>query len=382
MSTKQKNQVKKQTFKIKLLNFIKTFLVFFITVNLLVYLNIFSRSASSGVHVKAKAFMSVAASIERLYIIPLYLTFDEWKTPMAKPFIFIRDEYLKLGNKYLPTDDGESEMWWFSIKYAEFDEVVDPKIDKYRWRIYKKINKDEYYPSKKNKNINVITEEDKQEFNAYNIALDELFNKLEPIATKSIKDPLQAEQRLVKFIAVARSYNGNKGRLLGAHNLKKDQKDYMLINKKEIERISYIFSLYQDLLKNSDKQLNEISKLYNRNLEKTLFEKKFSQYLILSKINNNTLNCNDKLVNYYGRAWDRIIELRSNSPSRYSVGLSLATAISSKEVKISEYCKYNSNLNSLRKRINKIITPERIKHKESVYNNIYKEYMEAKNGNN
>ncbi len=314
MSTKQENQVKKQTFKIKLLNFIKIFLIFFIIVHLFVYLSIFSRSARSGVHIKAKTFMSVATMLEFFYIIPMYKIWG-WNAPLAKPFVYIRDEYYKLGNKHLPADDGEREMWWFIIKYAEYDKVVFPEIRNLKIKIYK-YNKCIKYKNYDEAALYIVKPEDYKE---HSKAVEEIYNKLEILAKKQIKDSKFAETRLAKFIGLARSYRGNKLYIYKLDkdvnrklNDKEDLRDPILINKKEIQRINHIFSIYKGLLSKFEDQVKLISGVKHRQVDKVLFEKTYSEYLILNKINQNKFSCNDELIDYYGGAWDYIMDMVHN----------------------------------------------------------------------
>lgn len=71
--------------------------------------------------------MSSAAVINIMYIYPVYKCFgwgNDFSNIIVSPFCIIRNYLYNQGLKNIPEDDGEREVWWFVIRFTEYDKFV------------------------------------------------------------------------------------------------------------------------------------------------------------------------------------------------------------------------------------------------------------------
>lgn len=105
-----------------------TIIMFIIAINVSVFVSVWLQQCSnSKVHTKAKIYMSSAAVINIMYIYPIYKCFgwgNDFSNIIVFPFCIIRNFLYHQGLKNIPEDDGEREVWWFVIRFTEYDKFV------------------------------------------------------------------------------------------------------------------------------------------------------------------------------------------------------------------------------------------------------------------
>ncbi len=108
----------------KLINII----LLIIVINISVFVSVWLQQCSnSKIHTKAKIYMSSAAVINIMYIYPVYKFFgwgNDFSNIIVSPFCIIRNFLYNQGLKNIPEDDGEREIWWFVIRFTEYDKFV------------------------------------------------------------------------------------------------------------------------------------------------------------------------------------------------------------------------------------------------------------------
>lgn len=101
--------------------------VFFIAYNLLIFVPVINKEKQNKLYPEARTYMVCAKTVNDMYIYPLSMLFG-WDSLITKPFYLIRDKLFDTGYSKFPKDEGEKELWWFSIKFEEFDKLVENNL--------------------------------------------------------------------------------------------------------------------------------------------------------------------------------------------------------------------------------------------------------------
>lgn len=257
----------------------------FIIINLMVFISVFADKCNSNINRPAKLFMSSAATINIMYIFPIYKVFG-WDSPIAKPFCVVRNYLYNEGLKRIPEDDGEREQWWFVIRFTEYDRFVLPKVSKFV-SIY------DFTPTEK-------------EFNKYLGFTEELYNHIYPLGTLKIQDKKLISRRYNMFIATIQTYSGGRYALMYkiAETQGHGYKYHYYKGEKDIEREKILVDL---ILKQREyiKKYEPEGWNYYRTKTVNYYSDDLSLFLSSSNIVDNELyknklSCDDKYLNIYG----------------------------------------------------------------------------------
>lgn len=265
----------------------------------------------------AKFFLSNAFAVNTLYIFPLSKVFG-WDNILTKPFYLVRGLLYHTGMFFLPENEGEREVWWFVIRFSEYDDLVGDLAAK----IYR--NRATTRELKKCKKV--------MKFN------DEVYEHIIKLATMKIKDEHCRSRRYNHLVLAIYKYqlvamvigendkdnkkNPNNFYLKGDQltkfetllNLFMKQTEY--IKKEEPEAYDYFkndtynFFLDDIILNNYSTTL-----IYRLLIQKNLIELK--NHKILYEINKEYTNidddfCDSKLLHIYGDSHERLHEYLSD----------------------------------------------------------------------
>lgn len=110
-------------------NIVVYILGLFLAINVSMYITTVVKSTAFSPHKRAKLILSSSMYLTGFYILPIGHILGP-KTPVLKPLRNLRDKLYYAGINFLPKDDAEREMWWYSTKYLEF-ELYDEEIGAY-----------------------------------------------------------------------------------------------------------------------------------------------------------------------------------------------------------------------------------------------------------
>lgn len=308
----------------------------FIIINLMVFISVFADKCNSSVNRPAKLFLSSAATINIMYIFPIYKVFG-WDNPIAKPFCVIRNYLYNEGMKRIPEDDGERELWWFVIRFTEYDRFILPKISKF-FSIH------DFTPSEK-------------EFKKYEARTEELYNHIYPLGTLKIRDKHLISKRYNMFIATIDAYKSGEFFI----SYKKDQmsgKKTSPYNDFEIQKdkkLLYLILKQREYTKKYEPEgwdyyYNKTVNYYTDELH--LFG--LSHAIVINKLNKNELKCKDEYLNIYGESRKKlrnyIFDKKLPAAARNEINwASVGTSVEDK--KIYNMCSTNTHLDLLKKDI-------------------------------
>lgn len=166
-----------------------------VAINISVFVSVWLQQCSNNkIHTKAKIYMSSAAVINIMYIYPVYKCIgwgNDFSNIIVSPFCIIRNFLYNQGLKNIPEDDGEREVWWFVIRFTEYDKFVihtaykmhTIHADSIGYRTYEKI-----------KNFN-----------------DEVYEHILKLATLKIKDEHLRSRRYNQLAISIHRYHAGEG---------------------------------------------------------------------------------------------------------------------------------------------------------------------------
>lgn len=271
----------KKMFENKIL---KNIIIGFIALNIGIFTVACASQSIGRPNARAKVFMSAATTMNVVYIFPLYKIFG-WDNIVAKPFVLVRNGLYNVGLKLLPKNDGEREMWWFAVKYKEYDDFVNPNIYLYIKK-YKK-----YTP---------------EHIKTFYNWTDEVYNHIEPFATMKIADKKLREKRFGLFVDVVWEYIN--GRYLFVSLLGAQNGDRKLFRKspKELQRFEEVLKIYSNSKNYTQKYEPEgWNHFYNETLRyhyDNVIQDDIAIKLLKAKLDKCQLSCNDPYIKIYGEA--------------------------------------------------------------------------------
>lgn len=270
---------------------IKKFLKFFLIFNLTVFFLVGFSNSLFRPHPIAKFFMSNAVAVNSLYIFPLNKVFG-WDNILAKPFYPVRELLYQTGLRFLPKDDGEREIWWFAVKFKEF-----------QWYSSLFMHKEHaYYQVPKIKKI----------LDFYN----EIYSHIEPLTTLKIKDENMRSKRYNIAVGVLYEYASSYP-FFNFSIIKKIAKEKESFIKEEyklffksiyiegenyIERLEYLleeFAKFREYTETNEPEgLIHFSKT-KRYYEDTLLITNITDSILEEKDEFNSIKCDDPIIRLF-----------------------------------------------------------------------------------
>ena len=327
-------------------NFIKNLkilVLIFVLINVMVFANIWTQQCLSKVNVKAKLYMSTAAMINTMYIYPVYKIFgwgNELGDTIVLPFCAIRNHLYNQGLKNIPENDGEREIWWFVIRFSEYDKfVVDTS--------YKMLNEHFPFSSRIDNQI--------KRFN------NEVYEHIVKLATLNIQDDnLRTRRYNMLVIALNRYHSGNTCSWL---NLK--ETDTFYNNKKLMEvykTLINLFILQTEYIKSNEPDAYDYFKndTYNYYLDDFVLYQ-YSLTLVTRDLIQNKLYCNNTYLNIMGDSKARLrpyledSKLNANEKQRINM---VSRGVGSTQKEIAKMCPTNPHLRLLREDVKYFSRPE------------------------
>lgn len=263
----------------------KIFLVF----NLAVFFVVGISQSLFRVHPAAKFFMSNAVAVNTLYIFPLSHVFG-WDNIFVQPFYPLREGLYRIGLALLPKDDGEREMWWFAVRYTEFEKFASRDIYK----------KETYKNDRKVEKLLAYT--------------DELYDHIEPFATLKIKDEKLRSRRYGLLVDVFYEYL-LKRRYFVSNKEPREEVEVggcttfnikFLSNTKEINKFRHLLNIFAEFYEYTEhKEPEGLEHFRNKTIRyyyDTLFIHLVTEEIWVSDLVTGNLNCNDPILSLYALA--------------------------------------------------------------------------------
>lgn len=350
----------------KIKKFLVLVLLAFLIINIAHFVLIFSDKASSGINVKAKAYMSAASVVTMLYVIPISQFFGMNAT-ISKMVESFRNSLFDKGAENIPKDDGETYIWWFVIKYQQFEKVVKPSISDYALR--------NNFPH---------TEDDIQEFIDWT---DQIYNTVGLLAKLKIKDKKFREKRLNVVNALALAYTIDRNLIISTYLDNKTGENMSFYkDNNEINKYKKLFHTYNNLFEycktNETESYDYFFKKTERHMYHYILNQSLSQAYLYSLMQKDLklIDCNNKqiilysvtwsncfilrnqksfcdnvYINTYGDSWDSLLNVYSGNATTHVDAANLSGALSygNKTRQIATMCPNNKHLGALRNLINK-----------------------------
>lgn len=325
---------------------IKKIIIGFLIINLMVFISVFVDQCQSSINRPAKFLMSSAATINIMYIYPIYTVFG-WDNPIAKPFCIVRNKLYNEGLKRIPKDDGEREQWWFVIRFTEYDKFVLPIVNKF-------VSRFDFTPTQ-------------EALNKYSNFTEEVYSHIVPLATLKIRDKHLISRRYNMLIAVISSYND--GRYMISEKISEMQghgPKFSLSNSEiDIKREKFLVDLILKQREYTKKYEPEGWEYFNTKTvnyyQDTLQIFDFSEDITTNALNKNKLTCDNKYLNLFGETRETLRQYISDTklPVDARKTMDWASAgISSDDKKICKLCPENKSLELLRKDIRRLDPPQ------------------------
>ncbi|CAG0946907.1 hypothetical protein ANRL1_03424 [Anaerolineae bacterium] len=245
---------------------------------MMIYVKVASRQAIGRPNTLSKLCMSGAVTLNVVYIFPLSGAFG-YDTIIAKPFCLVRDLFYKTGLASLPGNDAEREMLWYIVRYAEFEQLIAPQIDR-------------YIEGKSTKNPKQLV-----------LWTDEIYEHIHELPKKSFRDPWFTARRYNIFCDVVWSYIAFRPSLVSElagenkniHPFLKDPKEIA-----RIEEILRIFSTFREQIKTREpeglKYFNSLPERWYGDLNVIYMA---TLYILVHRDITGTLSCDDPVVKLY-----------------------------------------------------------------------------------
>lgn len=208
-----------------------------------------------------------------------------------------------MGISLYPEKDGERELMWFQVRYAEYSILVHPFIQRMA-------------DARFNENY---TKSDIEMMLKWQ---DELTAHLEPFSSWEISDKSLRKYRFNDFLDFAIAAGINRymvadEMLIRYSDLGQEYLAPVYRDPEQMAKIEKILTCYQNLRKYEEKYEPEgINYLYNEtknaHLEDAL-KISIGTYLIGDKLIHNKLKCDEPLINMYGESYADMLKLAGNS---------------------------------------------------------------------
>lgn len=297
----KEEEQKKRIFNQKIKNIFVKFLIFFLVVNLMAFLVPIFDQCLGKPYAKAKTYVTIAKTINTLYIFPISKAFG-YKNILVKPFYPIRDYFYNKGISLYPKNEGEREIQWFTVRYAEYNTLIHPLVQDFVTR------------QKKSKGMDKV-------LLAWQ---DELTAHLEPFAILKIKDSNLRKYRFNQFVNYALAAYWNREFVVGVIARRDPNCKYadpILRNPKEMRKLELPLLYYEKLkayAKDNEKEglnyfYNETNNAYIENVLKY----EISGKMIEAQMVNNKLNCNNEYAKMYGNSFSDLLDYANTSSKAY-----------------------------------------------------------------
>ena len=286
----------------KLQKKIKKVLIYIVIFNFLVFSVPIISTSWGKTHAGAKALTTAAATVNFIYIIPISKVFG-YKNIFVLPFYPIRDFLYNTGISLYPKKDGERELMWFQVRYAEYNQLVHPLIQKMAdARFEKDYNKEK---------LEMLLKWQ-----------DELTAHLESFSSWEISDKSLRKYRFNQFLDYAIAAGINRLMVVDEMLIKYSELGQQYLepiyrSPNEMAKIEKVLTCYQNLRKYEEKYEPEgIAYLYNKT--KNIYFEDALKILIGNeiigyKLVNNKLKCDEPLVNMYGESYADMLKIAKSS---------------------------------------------------------------------
>ncbi len=267
-------------------------ILFIIVFNFMAFIIPILQNCVGRPYPQAKIYLVSAATINNIYIFPLSKTFG-YKNKLTLPFYKLRDYLYSKGLALYPENEGEREVQWFNVRFAEYVKLI--------YRIEKDYEKGKKYAL---------------EIEPMLIAWsNELYSHLEPFSSLPIKDKKLRKLRYNMFIGYAYFTRSNKyyftnRLLLNKANLRRGLPIYKNKNEmNEYEKILYYCDKLKEYVKKNEKEgldyfYNKTENFYFENLIKY----HMSRHMIEYRFASNEFNCSDPYVKMYGKSFVKLLK--------------------------------------------------------------------------
>ena len=252
-------------------------------------------------YAKAKAYVTVAKTINAMYIFPLSQVFG-YKNILAKPFYPARDYFYNKGISLYPKDEGEREIQWFTVRYAEYDTLIHPLVQDFATRQRKSKGKDKMLLAWQ----------------------DELTSHLEPFSTLKIEDDNLRKFRFNQFVNYALSAFWNRKFVVNAIAINDPNCKYanpILRNSEELKKLESVILHYEKLKQYAENNEQDgLDYFYNEtknNYIEEVLKYEVSNVMLEAQMVNNTLDCNGKYSKIYGSSFTKLLAYANSSNRLY-----------------------------------------------------------------
>ncbi len=286
------------------LKFIMLIVQIFIFIHLACFAGVFIKTAKSGLFVRAKAYMAAAETVNILYLQPLF-KFTKFNSKYQEPFKKLRDYFYAQGVSHYPVDEGEKEIWWFTIYFSDYENSVEKAIYDYSIEFGRK--KKKYFPEDE---IQIMFDR-----------TDELYQRAKRLAKAKITDKNFREKRLNMYIAMAFTYLIDRDILYSEYYLK--EKFKFLKSEEEINKIAELFDIYDDLKEYCLKNENESYEFFfyktHRSIEDYRYRYNSAKKIIRHRlILDKKIYCDANYINQLGETFEILYKKYAHIPSKHS----------------------------------------------------------------
>jgi hypothetical protein len=275
-----------------------TFLLIFVVFNIIAFSVPITTKSYGKPYAKAKAYLTSAATVNVLYIFPLSKVFG-YRSFITLPFYGIRDYLYNKGISLFPKDEGEREIWWFTVRYAEYETLIHPMVQSF-------VGANSPY---RNKGAMLLAWQ------------DELTAHLEPFATLKIKDTEMRKYRFNMFINYALSAMTNRGFVVRHYIFKRDGYLDYYQNEEEFKKMEMPLIYYQKLKKYAEKNERdgldylkyETKNAYIEDVLQFKTTRELIDFLLVTK----KFRCDHPYVKINGESFSRLYDLAKTSTYHY-----------------------------------------------------------------
>jgi hypothetical protein len=252
-----------------------------------------------------RSCMSIAESITYFQILPLSKIFGV-NNPLTIPFYLVRDGLYYTGRFFYPKGEGEKEIWWYRIKWAEYITIIHPEVLNYclYWR-----------------RNNIF-------FNKNSLKCwdNELYNHIKPFAKAKISDPKFRKEKFTDFISLIRTSIGLTEMTYDAVIVEVDVKrgihNPAFFDEKHAQKYDKVYKIYEQLKKYSYQSERDSYDYFFKNPKYYESEIKYdlSKKIVAVKYVENKLSCDDPYLFIMAKSHKELNDYYNTHTGKLSYG--------------------------------------------------------------